>query len=255
MTSDDDFSSTDSDIEYKYVPCPRAKSVFSGGTGDPDEDDAIVDLTVVGNANVGKTTILKRFATQLFDSARIETPGVDYFSIRIMTGHPSYNVKTTVKIADTAGQERYASLIPARLRYAYGIFIIFDTTSRESYEACTRWSETITRHNDFCCRVLVGNKMDLYRALPADQKWMEQIDWEAECVRLRCVDGCHFVSAKDGDDINRMMVGMVHKALKRQEAIEAEALAADRSGQKKYTTGVIQFNTNISVTSAKTCKC
>ncbi len=65
--------------------------------------DQIVNLLVIGNANVGKTNFVQRYTHNQFSEGSPSTIGLDYqFKEYHYDGH-----KINVKFWDTAGQEKY----------------------------------------------------------------------------------------------------------------------------------------------------
>jgi Ras-related protein Rab-6A len=67
-----------------------------------------------------------------------------------------------LQLWDTAGQERFRSLIPSYIRDSHVAVVVFDLTSRQSFESTKRWIADVRaqRGNDVII-VLVGNKTDL----------------------------------------------------------------------------------------------
>jgi Ras-related protein Rab-6A len=83
-------------------------------------------IVFVGDVYVGKTSVMCRFIENKFKETYDSTVGVDFFSKPI-----NYKGKTLVlQIWDSAGQERYKSLIPSYVRGASIIFIIYDVSSK-----------------------------------------------------------------------------------------------------------------------------
>ena len=63
---------------------------------------------------------------------------------------------------DTAGQERYKSLAQMYYKNAIGACIVFDVTSRDSFEKCQAWVKELNEKASADIRiVIVGNKIDL----------------------------------------------------------------------------------------------
>ena len=63
---------------------------------------------------------------------------------------------------DTAGQERYHSLAQMYYKNAIGACVVFDVTSRESFEKCQQWVKELNEKAAADLRILiVGNKIDL----------------------------------------------------------------------------------------------
>jgi Ras-related protein Rab-6A len=63
---------------------------------------------------------------------------------------------------DTAGQEKFRSLIPMYIRDAHIIIIVYDITNKESFLHTSHWLKDVhdLRSND-AIYALVGNKLDL----------------------------------------------------------------------------------------------
>ena len=86
--------------------------------------------------------------------------GVD-FKIKIIEGNGS-RIKLT--IWDTAGQERFRSLTSSYYRGAQGVILVYDVTSRESFDSLKEtWLKELQVYADLDDLILmvVGNKVDL----------------------------------------------------------------------------------------------
>jgi len=72
------------------------------------------------------------------------------------------NKITKLTIWDTAGQERFRTLTSAYYRGAHGIILVYDVTSRESFQNIKDWLKEISIYstNDDVVKMLVGNKID-----------------------------------------------------------------------------------------------
>ena len=63
---------------------------------------------------------------------------------------------------DTAGQERFKSLIPSYIKDSAVAIVIFDITSRASFQSVEKWIEDArAMRDDEVLLVLAGNKCDL----------------------------------------------------------------------------------------------
>ena len=131
----------------------RASDARAGAEG-----RARVKLVLLGASAAGKTSVSARFARGTFSSECKATVGAAFASAtREVDGG-----RVKFEIWDTAGQERYASLAPLYYRGASAAMIVFDVTSRESFERARYWAEELRRHGDpECATTLVGNKTDL----------------------------------------------------------------------------------------------
>ena len=124
-----------------------------------DYYDHLIKISIVGNSNVGKTNIIKRFIHNAFDLETKTTIGVD-FEYKLM--HVD-NQFIKLQIWDTAGQERYMAITNAIYKNAKGIIIVYDICDRHSFHYVSIWMEFINKHADINNTkiLLLGNKTDL----------------------------------------------------------------------------------------------
>ena len=119
-----------------------------------------LNIIVLGNGAVGKTSLLKMYAENKFQDSHMATLGLDYVS-KTYTPKGS-DQELQVKIWDTAGQERFRTLTHAFYKQANGVVVTFDVTNEESFKDFRKWMESIYEHADpNICKVMVGNKIDL----------------------------------------------------------------------------------------------
>ena len=122
-------------------------------------------IIFVGDAGVGKTTIINRINDNKFQSAYDATIGVDFWPKKInFRGN-----EITLQIWDTAGQERYRGLIPSYVRNSSIVFIVFDITNRKTFESIPKWIELI-KSIEKNILVLIGNKDDLEEKREVEEK-------------------------------------------------------------------------------------
>mmetsp|Transcript_31011 Transcript_31011/g.30556 ORF Transcript_31011/g.30556 Transcript_31011/m.30556 type:complete len:205 (-) Transcript_31011:52-666(-) len=118
-----------------------------------------LQIIILGDGAVGKTSILKMYAEGKYTSSHITTIGLDY----IATKYESPEGKSIdVKIWDTAGQERFKTITYSFYKRAQGVLIAFDVTNRESFENVKNWIDSIENYaKKDIQKVLIGNKIDL----------------------------------------------------------------------------------------------
>ena len=132
-------------------------------------------IIFVGDAGVGKTTIINRINDNEFQSAYDATIGVDFWPKKInFRGN-----EITLQIWDTAGQEKYRGLIPSYVRNSSIVFIVFDITNRKTFESIPKWIELI-KSIEKNILVLIGNKEDLKEKREVEKKEGEALAKENE---------------------------------------------------------------------------
>ena len=122
------------------------------------KEDYKLKLVVVGDSGVGKTNLIKRFANNTFNSNSKATVGVEFLS-------KSFKINNTVfkiEIWDTAGQERYKSITAAYYKGAKGALVVYDITSKISFENIDKWMLEIKEKSSKDLKLMIiGNKCDL----------------------------------------------------------------------------------------------
>ena len=126
--------------------------------GVPAEDLLKLKLIVVGNQGTGKSCILNRFVNEAFEENYQATIGLDFQSKNITI----HDQDVRLILYDTAGQEKFRSLIPMYIREAQIILLIYDISDKESFESMPKWiQEILDVKNSEAIFVLIGNKIDL----------------------------------------------------------------------------------------------
>ncbi|KAK7800053.1 hypothetical protein U0070_000934 [Myodes glareolus] len=113
---------------------------------------------VIGNAGTGKSCLLHQFIEKKFKDDSNHTIGVEFGSKIINVG----GKYVKLQIWDTAGQERFRSVTRSYYRGAAGALLVYDITSRETYNALTNWlTDARMLASQNIVIILCGNKKDL----------------------------------------------------------------------------------------------
>ena len=123
---------------------------------------------IVGPPSVGKTCLFNRFCFNSFNFDTYITIGVNFHSIdlKIRNIDETDNSKETynvLSIFDFGGQERFKALLPKFLGGANGVLLVFDLTSKNSFEHLNFWYDQVLEHANGLNlpKILVGSKSDL----------------------------------------------------------------------------------------------
>jgi small GTP-binding protein len=122
-----------------------------------DDYDELHKVIVVGDGQVGKTSLSVRFSTGKFEKDYIMTIGVGLMTRTL--DHMGKKIKIT--IWDTGGQERFAGIRPIYYKGAAAALICYSIDSRLSYKNLNRWIKEVRNHCPNIPTVLVGTKNDL----------------------------------------------------------------------------------------------
>nr|CCC91014.1 putative small GTP-binding protein Rab28 [Trypanosoma congolense IL3000] len=141
-------------------------------SSDSDVSTSVFKILVLGNGGVGKTSLIRRYCSAEFAGTYKQTIGVDFFSNKVeLPGRR----EVTLEIWDVGGQQTGGAMIDSYVMGASAIFLVYDVTSRESFNGIEHWNACV---NESLARqakehvegegeplvpliVLVGNKSDL----------------------------------------------------------------------------------------------
>ena len=122
--------------------------------------DEIIQLIMVGEIGVGKTSLIRRYTNNIFNTNHLETIGIEFFNKEERINDQIIQIK----LWDTAGQEIFHSLTKNFYRKADGIIIVYDITNKESFERIQDWVKSVYDNTDTYKEIqmiIVGNKIDL----------------------------------------------------------------------------------------------
>ena len=114
-------------------------------------------ILIIGDSNVGKTSILLQYTSNFFQETHIATIGVE-FKLKEITLD---NIEYKLNIWDTAGQERFKAITKSFFKGADGIIFVYDITKKSTFTNIKNWfQDAESKTNDFKS-IIVGNKIDL----------------------------------------------------------------------------------------------
>jgi small GTP-binding protein len=135
---------TDKPINFSQKPMD-----ISGSESSPK-------LIVLGEANVGKTSILDQWLHHNFCRETPPTIGAGLSTVDLQVNGNAQ----TFNIWDTAGTPQFRSVVPMYCRQAAIAVIVFDLTALGTFEKVEAWHEFV-RETAEPVFLLVGNKLDL----------------------------------------------------------------------------------------------
>lgn len=118
-------------------------------------------IMILGNAGVGKTSILERYVNKSFTGNYKVTIGADFLTRDLEID----GSKIKLQVWDTAGQEKYRSLGVAYYRGADACMLVFDLADKTTFKDLDKWVEAFfsqlpeDKVKNFPV-ILLGNKAD-----------------------------------------------------------------------------------------------
>lgn len=153
-------------------------------------------IIVIGDVNVGKTSLIKKYVHDSFSDRYKSTIGVDFALKQIKVEDSKFNLQ----LWDIAGQERFGNMTRVYYRDAVGAIIVYDQTNPNSFDNIMKWKmdidEKVSIANYSIPILLIGNKSDLN-----DNIFYDMTDYCKENGFI----GYFSISAKTGLNIEEAM--------------------------------------------------
>jgi small GTP-binding protein len=120
--------------------------------------DYLFKYIIIGDAAVGKSNLLLRYAHGQFKPEYQLTIGVEFGAKNVEIRNKTYRIQ----IWDTAGQENFRSITRAYYKNSVCALVVYDISSRDSFNNVSTWIEDCKNQSPKTIfMVLVGNKSDL----------------------------------------------------------------------------------------------
>ncbi len=115
-------------------------------------------VVIAGQKDVGKTSLLRRYATGKFDTSTLSTIGVDFETKKIIVD----DVEILLNLWDFAGEKKFRVLFPSYVSGASGALLLYDITNKDSLYDLESWMEVIDNVvSPPSSRLLIEHKIDL----------------------------------------------------------------------------------------------
>jgi small GTP-binding protein len=121
--------------------------------------DLLVKTILIGETGVGKSTFCHRFINNNFILNHESTIGVDFFIKLLEINGKKYKLQ----IWDTAGQEKFRSIITSYFRNVNLAIIMIDINDENCLTHFKKWNTMIDHYcqSDNLKKIILGNKIDL----------------------------------------------------------------------------------------------
>ena len=209
----------------------------------------LIDLKIIllGDSAVGKTSIIGRYVNNSFDGTYKCTIQVEK-TVKVL--NEDENTSIRLNIWDTVGQEKYKALTRQYYHDSDGAFIVFDLTSRESFDNIKNWINDLKSYGSEDTNIIIlGNK--------SDEKNKREIS-EEEIKNQLNNDYIYLdVSAKTGNNISLAfdkLKKLIMEYLKIKEKKRKEDSINQRKSQKKSINDEI-IKTEIPKNETKSNRC
>ena len=172
------------------------------------KNEIMYKIITLGDSGVGKTSIIRRYANNIFDESILSTVGVGFAFKEIELTNKK---KIKLKLIDTAGQEKFKSLAKSYFKNVDGVLFVYSFDINESFENLKEWIQLFNSNHNGKSGIpmaLVGNKSDL-----EEEEEVEKNDKLVKDFLKDYKDDLKFykTSAKDNISINELFMELAEK--------------------------------------------
>ena len=176
------------------------------------------NIITLGEPNVGKTSIIKRYLYNKFDEMTMPTIGINsgFKEIKLKS-----NEKVILKIIDTAGQEKFNSLSKNYFKNADAVLFVFSLDKKGSLDTIQEWKQLFedNKIREGIPAFLIRNKCDLDKE-EFDEELVEDLLRENYFLRFASI------SAKNDININELFEDLAENCYKKYLQYENKKIYA-----------------------------
>lgn len=183
-------------------------------------------IIILGDTNVGKSSLFLRYLKDEFREAMTNTIGISNdFKEIIIEGDPVH-----LQIWDTAGQEKFKSIVTHFYRDAHGFIFVYDANLEQSFTEMKHLIQELNPILNPNFTVLVANKIDV-----------PGLEIDPVSDTLKAYAGQHgfryfLASAKTGENVNEVFE-VLSRALYKQKELKPKkknALTAVKKWKRRF---------------------
>lgn len=173
-------------------PSTQSQGQYGGQQGQPAQKNSsvVIKVGMVGDAQIGKTSLMVKYVEGSWDEDYIQTLGKptilgdpantnDSAGVNFMEKTISIrNTEITFSIWDLGGQREFVNMLPLVCNDAVAILFMFDLTRKSTLNSIKEWYRQGRGFNKTAIPFLVGTKYDHFVNFPREEQ--EEISTQAK---------------------------------------------------------------------------
>ena len=182
--------------------------------------DHIFKIITLGESGIGKTSLITRFAHDIFEENRVPTIVVD-FLIKVLDIE---NKIIKIQLWDICGSERIRIVSPIYYRRTNGAIVAYDISDKRSFDQVKFWVNEVKKYSEIKTNiVIVGTKCDI----------LDREVTEEEGKKLADELGVKYfeTSAKTGYNVNEAYNFLIKNIIDKYKNYESEKIELRRGNK------------------------
>ena len=177
------------------------------------KNEIMFKVITLGDSGVGKTSIIRRYANNIFDENVLSTVGVGFAFKEVELSNKK---KIKLKLIDTAGQEKFKSLAKSYFKNVDGVLFVYSFEILESFQNLKEWIKLFNSNHygkNGIPMFLVGNKSDLEEKDDVENNEKLVKDFLEEFKEFKY----YKTSAKDNISINELFIDLAERLYSKEK--------------------------------------
>jgi len=130
------------------------------------KNNVTVKIGMVGDAQIGKTSLMVKYVHGTFDENYIQSLGVNFMEKAITIR----NTEVTFSIWDLGGHKDFMNMLPLVCNEAVAIFFMFDLSRKSTLNSIKEWYRQARTQNKAAIPFLIGCKYDYFAGFPREDQ-------------------------------------------------------------------------------------
>lgn len=144
----------------------NARGGGAPSSSDKNKNSVVIKVGMVGDAQIGKTSLMVKYVEGSWDEDYIQTLGVNFMEKTISIR----NTEITFSIWDLGGQREFVNMLPLVCNDAVAILFMFDLTRKSTLNSIKEWYRQGRGFNKTAIPFLVGTKYDHFVNFPREDQ-------------------------------------------------------------------------------------
>ncbi|GAA5826690.1 hypothetical protein JCM11251_002856 [Rhodosporidiobolus azoricus] len=146
----------------------------AAGGASEEKNSVVLKVGMVGDSQIGKTSLMVKYVEGSYDEDYIQTLGVNFMEKTISIR----STEITFSIWDLGGQREFVSMLPLVCNDAVAILFMFDLSRKSTLNSIKEWYRQARGFNKTAIPFLIGTKYDHFNTFSQDEQ--EEITRQAK---------------------------------------------------------------------------
>ncbi|KAI0765074.1 P-loop containing nucleoside triphosphate hydrolase protein [Fomes fomentarius] len=146
----------------------------ANGENGAEQNNVVIKVGMLGDSQIGKTSLMVKYVEGHFDEDYIQTLGVNFMEKTITVRRTSI----TFSLWDLGGQREFVNMLPLVCNDAVAILFMFDLSRKSTLNSVKEWYRQARGFNKTAIPFLIGTKFDTFSTFPRDEQ--EEITKQAK---------------------------------------------------------------------------